>query len=126
MKLKKEMMKEETVKREPKKVHNRNEDVNTETEAKEETKLADLFNAESSNEERLLFFQFPDTLPIKPISQEDPVKNETDGAETQDDVTSQDMSDHLKRFTFKNVSEGFIGKLTVHKSGKVKMHLGNV
>merc|ERR1712136_110015 len=124
MKLKNEMMKEEVRKESNKS----DEGVKSKAEEKPKgTELADLFKAESSNGE-LFFFQFPDTLPIKPISQEDPVKDE-EGAETvdnKDDVTSADLSDHLKRFTFRNVSEGFIGRLTVHKSGKVKMHLGNV
>lgn len=88
---------------------------------------------EKSTDGQLLFFQFPDTLPIKPISSEDePVIKEEPGLGsnketiTKDKINELDLEEQLKRFTFKNVSEGYIGKLSVHKSGKVKMHLGNV
>ncbi|XP_065647544.1 DNA-directed RNA polymerase III subunit RPC4 [Hydra vulgaris] len=88
-----------------------------------EVKINDLFKSDSSNGD-FFFFQFPDALPIKPISDDGAMlKPEQDmniiSAETI--VTEQ-----LKKFTFQNVSEGYIGKLLVHKSGKVKMHLGNV
>ena len=104
-------------------------DVKDKIDSPQEPELKDLFSADRSDEEQLLFFQFPDTLPIKPISQDtEDLKSETkSGVDSKNKGQAMDqMSDHLKRFTFQNVSEGLIGRLTVHKSGKVKMHLGNV
>ena len=108
--------------------NNINNNIKDKTDSPQEPELKDLFSADRSDEEQLLFFQFPDTLPIKPISQDaEDLKAETKGGvDSKNKGMEQEMSDHLKRFTFQNVSEGLIGRLTVHKSGKVKMHLGNV
>ena len=88
-----------------------------------EIKINDLFKADCPNGE-LFFLQFPDALPIKPISDDGAVlKSEQDK-----NVVSPEnhAAEKLKNFTFHNVSEGYIGKLLIHKSGKVKMCLGNV
>ena len=91
--------------------------------------IADLFKSDAPDGQ-LFFLQFPDTLPIKPISHDEPVKTEPGTSMTSEETAQEDeedlMNERLKKFTFQNVSEGYIGKLQIHESGKVKIRLGNV
>ena len=80
---------------------------------------------------QLFFLQLPDTLPIQPLSHEDDIKPDpgvpsNEQAKTMKTSEVDDIEGHLKKFTFQNVSEGYIGKLQIYKSGKVTMRLGNV
>lgn len=85
--------------------------------------MTDLFKPGAS-EGKLFFLQLPDTLPIKPLSHEDDdIKIESS---TKTETSHDDIEEHLRRFTFQNVSEGYIGKLRIYESGKATMQLGNV
>jgi len=96
------------------------------SEAISEVNLTDLFKDDNPNGQ-LMFFQFPDTLPIKPLAHDDPtVKMEPGVLSETEKINEETIEEQLKDFTFQNVSEGVIGKLQIHESGKVKIRLGNV
>ncbi|KAK8462240.1 hypothetical protein SEVIR_1G175000v4 [Setaria viridis] len=74
---------------------------------------------------QLLFFQFPTTLPLP--RQADPE------AGTNMNMNAKSMGDNRKRRLdsihgcgLKELPDGFMGKMLVYKSGKVKMTLGDV
>jgi len=82
----------------------------------------ELFSS-SNAEERLLFMQFPDVLPIKPLSHEDNMPNDNEDSPKSSLISKSE--EERQNFSFNNVSEGCIGKLVIHKSGRVRMLLGN-
>jgi hypothetical protein len=74
---------------------------------------------------QLLFFQFPKTLPL-------PRQADAD-ADTNMNMSAKSMGDNRKRRLgsihgcgLKELPGGFMGKILVFKSGKVKMTLGDV
>ncbi|CAN6244457.1 unnamed protein product [Urochloa humidicola] len=74
---------------------------------------------------QLLFFQFPTTLPL-PRQADQVAETETDTH-----VNAKSMGDNRKRrlesiHGLKELPGGFMGKILVYKSGKVKMTLGDV
>ncbi|XP_032227153.2 DNA-directed RNA polymerase III subunit RPC4 [Nematostella vectensis] len=79
-----------------------------------------LFSCEPE-EEKLMFFQFPDKLPIRPSNQAEPMST---NQESSNDTNQETKAD--KPLTLRNVSEGYIGKLQVLKSGKARLMLGEV
>jgi len=73
----------------------------------------------------LLFFQFPKTLPLPRQAYAD--------ADTNMNMNTKSMGDNRKRqldsihgCALKELPGGFMGKLLVFKSGKVKMRLGDL
>lgn len=78
---------------------------------------------------QLLFFQLPTTLPL-PRQGDRTAETET---ETDTNVNAKSMGDTRKRRLdpihgcgLKELPGGFMGKILVYKSGKVKMTLGDV
>jgi len=74
---------------------------------------------------QLLFFQFPKTLPLPRQAYAD--------ADTNMNMNTKSMGDNRKRqldsihgCALKELPGGFMGKLLVFKSGKVKMRLGDL
>ncbi|KAK2551830.1 DNA-directed RNA polymerase III subunit RPC4 [Acropora cervicornis] len=88
-------------------------------------RFLNLLSTQSEGEQKLLFLQFPDVLPIKPT-----VENEGDSLpadETSDEQANDDgKPKQQKRFSLKRASEGYIGKLQLLKSGKARLLLGEV
>ncbi|XP_066304272.1 DNA-directed RNA polymerase III subunit RPC4-like [Branchiostoma lanceolatum] len=88
---------------------------------------AELFCSKAGNDSEMLFFQLPDTLPILPPSQDDDGRREVkkeDGKtkqEKEEDKAGGELSSVLP-----NMSEGYIGKLQVLKSGRTRLVLGHV
>lgn len=112
-----EIKKEETIKKPVKQVT-----VKKETN---QDRFLNLLSTQSEGEQKLLFLQFPDVLPIKPTAE-----NEGDSLpadETSDEQANDDgKPKQQKRFSLKRASEGYIGKLQLLKSGKARLLLGEV
>lgn len=112
-----EIKKEETIKKPVKRVT-----VKKETN---QDRFLNLLSTQSEGEQKLLFLQFPDVLPIKPTAE-----NEGDSLpadETSDEQANDDgKPKQQKRFSLKRASEGYIGKLQLLKSGKARLLLGEV
>ena len=100
------------------------------SELDDKKRISDIFLSPQTDENsngQLLFFQLPDALPIKSMGRDDPsVKMEPGVSQGKEILNDEDIEEKLQDFSFQNVSEGHIGKLQIHKSGKVKMRLGNV
>lgn len=100
------------------------------SELDDKKRISDIFLSPQTDETsngQLLFFQLPDALPIKSMGRDDlSVKMEPGVPQEKEILNDEDIEEKLKDFSFQNVSEGHIGKLQIHKSGKVKMRLGNV
>lgn len=94
-------------------------------ETPDETLLSDLLSATSMGERKLLFFQFPDVMPIRPASsnQEEPMAVE--GSSSEQTATAE-KSKGPQKLSLKDASEGYIGKLQLLKSGKARLLLGDV
>lgn len=79
----------------------------------------------------LIFIQLPDTLPGEPPHDEDNVREQTpSNSQTQDDDTpihpQEELAKRLGLTSMQQFSEGYIGKIQVHKSGRTTLVLGNV
>lgn len=84
-----------------------------------------------TKEEEILFFQLPDTLPGQPPTQDTkPVKTEVQREDGQMVVVKQEKNQETKFAenvcTLSDLAEGQIGKLLIHKSGRVQLVLGQV
>lgn len=87
---------------------------------------ASLFNPEMLNEEtQLLFMQFPDVLPISTSTPDTGEPMNTDQPGTSGNNPTSKSKDAAKP-NLEDVSEGYIGKLQILKSGKTRLVLGNV
>ncbi|CAB3999775.1 DNA-directed RNA polymerase III subunit RPC4, partial [Paramuricea clavata] len=64
---------------------------------------------DTKKKEQMLFFQFPDSLPTQRVEDE-----------------GSDSKSRRKSLKLQDISEGYIGKIQVHKSGKTKLILGGV
>ncbi|CAH3151840.1 unnamed protein product [Porites evermanni] len=84
--------------------------------------LSNLLSAQSLTGEQLLFFQFPDVLPIK--TDESPMPVDTDASAEQ--TASEEKPKEQKKLSLKDASEGYIGKLQLLRSGKARLLLGDV
>lgn len=69
--------------------------------------------------EKLLFFQLPAQLPVQRVSEIPP------GGRNTDDPSASNPDDG-KGGGLASLPEGYMGKLVVYKSGKVKLRLGDV
>ncbi|CAH1246290.1 POLR3D [Branchiostoma lanceolatum] len=88
---------------------------------------AELFCSKAGNDGEMLFFQLPDTLPILPPSQDDDGRREVkkeDGKTKQE--KEEDKAGGELPSVLPNMSEGYIGKLQVLKSGRTRLVLGDV
>lgn len=94
-------------------------------ETQDEANLSSLLSATSMGEHKLLFFQFPDVMPIRPPpnNQDEPMT--TEGTSSEQAATSE-KSKEPQRLSLKNASEGYIGKLQLLRSGKARLLLGDV
>eukprot|EP00794_Sanderia_malayensis_P016908 gene16908-18614_t len=73
-----------------------------------------LFSSNFTND-KLLFLQFPDAMPVKSLAQHE---NETRSDQSEAGPSSiQKLEEELAKFSLNNVSEGYIGKIRVHQSG---------
>eukprot|EP00124_Ichthyophonus_hoferi_P003436 Ihof_evm2s297 gene=Ihof_evmTU2s297 len=70
----------------------------------------------------LMFFQLPPALPVEPIKKEAPVRP---GQRAKAQGIGAGESDEFKD-QLKELSDGYMGKLRIHKSGKVTLRLGAV
>ncbi|CAH1793901.1 unnamed protein product, partial [Owenia fusiformis] len=86
----------------------------------------DLFmRPQKSEHGDLIFLQLPDSLPGAPLTKPDErPKKPTDKAPNSQ--PEKDISEDMKKCTLNDISEGYIGKLQVLKSGKTRLLLGNV
>ncbi|KAK4777266.1 hypothetical protein SAY87_017453 [Trapa incisa] len=73
---------------------------------------------EESEEERMLFFQFPPKLPT--VKKSDNMK----GQERSDFSSSSNASCTTGDCKLEDLPEGYMGKLLVYKSGKIRLKLG--
>ncbi|KAL9979679.1 hypothetical protein ACROYT_G017379 [Oculina patagonica] len=94
-------------------------------EVVDEMTLSNLLSATSMAERKLLFFQFPDVLPIKLASsnQDEPMPAEES---TNGQTATTEKPKEPKKLTLKDASEGYIGKLQILRSGKARLLLGDV
>lgn len=109
-----EIKSEETIKKPVKRVT-----VKKETN---QDRFLNLLSTQSEGEQKLLFLQFPDVLPIKPTT-------ENEGDSLRPDETSDEQANgdgKQKKLSLKRASEGYIGKLQLLKSGKARLLLGEV
>jgi len=80
----------------------------------QELSAAEIFTPRENLKGQFLFFQLPDCLPLARLSREEPM--EVEGASG----TKEQTKDVQQCCSLADVPEGLIGKLQVHKSGKVK------
>lgn len=94
-------------------------------ETQDETNLSSILSATSMEERKLLFFQFPDVMPIKlpPSDKDEPMTAEGTSSEQ---TASPEKSKEPQKLSLKNASEGYIGKLQLLRSGKARLLLGDV
>lgn len=94
-------------------------------ETQDETNLSSLLSAASMGERKLLFFQFPDVMPIKPppSDEDEPITAERTSSEQ---TAAPEESKEPQKLSLKNASEGYIGKLQLLRSGKARLLLGDV
>lgn len=87
-----------------------------------EKTLSNLLSTQSLAGEQLLFFQFPDVLPVKTDESPMPVDKEASAEQT----ASEEKPKEQKKLSLKDASEGYIGKLQLLRSGKARLLLGDV
>ncbi|XP_020613394.1 DNA-directed RNA polymerase III subunit RPC4-like [Orbicella faveolata] len=94
-------------------------------EVSDEMTLSNVLSAASVGDRKLLFFQFPDVLPIKLTSgnQEEPMSVEES---PNDQTATPEKPKEPKRLSLKDASEGYIGKLQILRSGKARLLMGDV
>ncbi|KAJ7380803.1 DNA-directed RNA polymerase III subunit RPC4 [Desmophyllum pertusum] len=94
-------------------------------EVADEMTISNLMSTRLMGERKLLFFQFPDVLPIKPasVNQAKPMPVEESSNEQ---TATVEKSKQPKKLSLKDASEGYIGKLQLLKSGKARLLLGDV
>ncbi|XP_035669959.1 DNA-directed RNA polymerase III subunit RPC4-like [Branchiostoma floridae] len=86
---------------------------------------SELFCSKAGNDGEMLFFQLPDTLPILPPSRDDDVRREVKKEEEK--IKQEKEEDKAEvASVLPNMSEGYIGKLQVLKSGRTRLVLGDV
>uniref|UniRef100_A0A8C4R0I2 Polymerase (RNA) III (DNA directed) polypeptide D n=1 Tax=Eptatretus burgeri TaxID=7764 RepID=A0A8C4R0I2_EPTBU len=89
--------------------------------------------AQNDLEEKILFFQLPDSLPGQVLTQQEDVKVKTEvkikteqgGSVTTGDDQAADGSQGSV-CSLKTLPEGHLGRLRLHKSGRVQLVLGHV
>ncbi|KDP22444.1 hypothetical protein JCGZ_26275 [Jatropha curcas] len=81
---------------------------------------SDLGLLEESDKERLFFFQLPSKLPLVKRSAITKGKEKVEGS-----TPSQGTSALKKESSFQGLSEGYMGKMLVYRSGAVKIKLGD-
>ncbi|XP_068703947.1 DNA-directed RNA polymerase III subunit RPC4-like isoform X1 [Montipora foliosa] len=94
-------------------------------ETTDESTILSLLSSQSEEEQKLLFLQFPDVLPIKLVSGDEEECKPAD--ETPDEQPIDERKPKTqKKLSLKNASEGYVGKLQLLKSGKARLLLGDV
>lgn len=91
----------------------------------DEESLSHHLSTQSLGEQKLLFFQFPDVLPIKPASggQKEPMAvEEASGEQTATEGKPKEQN----KLSLRDASEGYIGKLQLLKSGRARLIMGDV
>ena len=88
----------------------------------------ELFNPPPGSKGQFLFFQFPDCLPATKLVMSSEPMEVTGATPTHVPPQQPDQSKATPSSTcsLKDILEGLVGKLRVHRSGKVKLHLGDV
>lgn len=88
----------------------------------------ELFNPAPGAKGQFLFFQFPDCLPANKQVTSTTAMDVTGATPTsqQPDQSKESPTPEQRCCSLKDIPEGLIGKLRVHKSGKVKLHLGDI
>lgn len=114
----KETKKVETLKKPVKQVAVKEETTNEDT-------LFNLLSTQSMGEQKLLFFQFPDVLPIKPGASDQGEPMHVDET-SNEEPAAEGKPKQQKKPSLKDASEGYIGKLQLLKSGKTRLLLGDV
>uniref|UniRef100_A0A1E1WQH3 DNA-directed RNA polymerase III subunit RPC4 n=1 Tax=Pectinophora gossypiella TaxID=13191 RepID=A0A1E1WQH3_PECGO len=91
-------------------------------EVYEDTNLVDLLN---STEPKLLLVQLPDTLPGRSAETEESSSDRKPNEQQCPPAKPDEESKPENKCNLKQLEEGKIGKLLVHRSGKVTLMLGN-
>ncbi|KAL5477374.1 hypothetical protein EMCRGX_G024164 [Ephydatia muelleri] len=93
----------------------------------------ELFNPPPGSKGQFLFFQFPDCLPATKLATSSAPMEVTGATPTpappqqqQSDQSKAALSPSAQTCSLKDIPEGLVGKLRVHRSGKVKLHLGDI
>lgn len=74
-------------------------------------------------QDKLLFFQFPDSLPgIGPRTEPE---NSTPNSTSKEKEAETENPQHDNKCSLQDVSEGLLGKIVIYKSGKSKLLIGN-